>query len=177
MLIPVYHIIASQFPIAAATAFEPGHVATISSGGLVVKNGAGGAAPIGLAADKNRPAVAFEWQNRLSDFGNETAASGLMSVYHSGGEFWVDMDDSTAQTPDGTAIDGVVDGSPVPANILYGAAAGHLSTTVTGPQIAIVVAESQELTTGIPGEFEPGATFPLASDTDNKNFIKIKLLI
>lgn len=184
MLIPVYHIVASSsFPITASTAFEPGQVAALDSGGLVVKNPTGNTAPIGLAADKNRPAEAEEWQNRVSDAGQETAASGLMTVYHSGGEFWVDLDDSTVETPGGTAIGGVVeDGATVtPGTLLYGsndgANLGRMHNDSNGVNLAIVIAESQELETGIPGEFEPGATFELADDADNRNFIKIKLLI
>jgi hypothetical protein len=194
MLIPVYHIIASQLPISSTLTltaagvngnnFEPGHVVALDSSGNCVKNDLTNLAPVGLAADKNRPAVAYEWQNRLSDFGQETRASGLLSVYHSGGEFWVDMDDDTVQTPDGTNIDGVItSGSTVtPGTRLYGDATattgyGHLSSTVTGVNIANVVGASQELPTGIPGEFEPGSTFAQDVDTDNKNFVKVKLLI
>ncbi len=181
MLIPVYHIIASQYAVAATTAFEQGHVAALSTAGLVVKNPTANLAPIGLAADKNRPAVAAEWVNRVSDAGNETGASGLMTVYHSGGEFWVDIDDNTVETPDGTVIDGVVESTATtdPGTRLWGddTNIGHLDSNSNGINIAIIVAASQELTTGIPGEFEPGVTFNLASSTDNKNFVKIKLLI
>lgn len=189
MLIPVYHIVASQLPISSTLTtsgansnnFEPGHVVALNSSGNCVKNPVGNTAPVGLAADKNRPAVAYEWQNRVSDSGQETRVSGLLSVYHSGGEFWVDMDDDTVQTPDGTNIDGVIDsGATVtPGTVLYGssAAIGHLLHGLATVQVAIVVGASQELPTGIPGEFEPGSTFAQDDDTDNKNFVKIKLLI
>jgi len=190
MLIPVYHIVASQLPIsstlttsgASSNNFEPGHVVALNSSGNCVKNPLSGTAPIGLAGDKNRPSVAFEWQNRVSDSGQETRSSGLLTVYHSGGEFFVDIDDDTVQTPDGTNIDGVIDlGATVtPGTNLYSSTAviGHLgSTVVAGGLIGLVVGASQELSTGIPGEFEPGSTFAQDDDTDNKNFVKIKLLI
>ena len=182
MLIPVYHIIASQFPIAASTAFEQGHVVALDTNGYAIKKDTGSTYyAIGLAGDKNRPAVAEEWQNRVSDMGNETAASGMMTVYKNGGEFWVDIDDDTIETPDGTNIDGVIDvaATVTPGTPLYrsGSVAGHLGSSSSGPTIAVVVSLSQELTTGIPGEFEPGSSFPLVDDTDNRNFVKISLLI
>jgi hypothetical protein len=37
------------------------------------------------------PGVAAGWQSRASDYYDETKASGMMTVYHSGGEFATDQ--------------------------------------------------------------------------------------
>lgn len=210
MLIPVHHIVASSsFPVLQTETMEPGYLVALSgtsvslpgsqeqTGGLVVKcvatdTGDADENPIGLAADKNRAAEAEEWQNRVSDMGQETAASGMLTVYHGGGEFWVDIDAATGesgevQTPGGTVIRGVVDptavvtvGSFLRRHAGGAAESGRMddaTPTNFGDPVAVVVSPSQELETGIPGEFEPGATFELADDDDNRNFIKIKLLL
>jgi hypothetical protein len=93
MIIPVFHVITSQYPIVDSTAMEPGMVVDLNSTGYAIKGTSETTGAVGLSADKNRPAIANEWQNRVSDMGTETAASGVLSVYHSGGEFWVDVDD------------------------------------------------------------------------------------
>ena len=195
MLIPVHHIVASSsFPIAQSTNIEPGYIVAIGTDGIAVPcdaadTGAAVENPIGLSADKNRPSEALEWQNRVSDSGQETAASGIVTVYHSGGEYWVDINDSTVETPGGTAIGGVVDSTATvtPGSFLYrhgatspandGKMDDDAGLTNFGGPVALIIAESQELETGIPGEFEPGATFNLSDDSDNRNFIKVKLLL
>jgi hypothetical protein len=138
--------------------------------------------PIGLAADRNRAAEAFEWVNRVTDSGNETAASGLLSVYHGGGEFYVDEDDSSITTPGGTAITGVVASglNLTYGKILYAAAAGQLST-VDGnsgaSKVCAVLETAASLSSGIPGEYAPGSSVAYADDSVPRLWIKVKLLV
>lgn len=194
MIIPVHHTVVANYPINATRStsganqnnFERGHVVALNSSGYAVKCEGGGTNndPIGLAADQNRQAEAFEWQNRVSDVGSDTAASGQLSVYQgSGGVFYVDVDDDAITTPQGgTVIDGVVDSgaTKTPGTPLYASTThGHLASAQQGsePQIAIVVENTGDLSTGIPDEYEPGASWNLADDAVNRQWVKIKLTL
>lgn len=187
MIIPVYHVITTQYPIAASTTIEPGQVVALDTNGYAVKADADGAnnlaVPIGLSADRNRAAESYEYQNRLSDMGNQTAASGMLSVYTGvGSEFYVDIDDSTITTPNGTAISGVVvDGLTLtPGTKLYvwtGAGQLHTTQTSSGMLVAIVTEAEQTLASGIPGEYEPGSSVAYADDAVSRSWVKIKLMI
>jgi hypothetical protein len=137
-LLPVFHVIASQFPIATASATDipSGRIVTLTSAGQVdlanaVSNTT--AFPIGIAGDSRSSgttsysvasgsslnqqqgftkgtdndgalimgaygdSVRFT-QNRVADNYNEVLASGKMTVYHSGGEFWTDQYEVTTDT-------------------------------------------------------------------------------
>lgn len=185
MIIPVYHIVASVLPIESTTALEAGHVVGLDSNGYCVKAyGNGTIVAIGLAGDRNRASEAYEWVNRVSDAGNETSASGKLTVYHSGGEFYVDMNDSRITTPGGTTIEGVVSsGTTVtPGTALYAENAignrGRLtSTSTTTVIVARVLEEAAELASGIPGEYEPGSSVDYVNDDNARTWIKIKLVI
>ena len=80
MINPLMHVLTAQYPIAATTTVEPGQVIALDTNGYAVLADADGSGalpvPIGLSADRNRAAEAYEWQNRLSDMGNQTAAGG-----------------------------------------------------------------------------------------------------
>jgi hypothetical protein len=182
MIIPVYRVVTSQFPIAATTAMEPGLVVKLNaSTGKAEKCGAT-EQPIGLSADKNRAAEAFEWVNRLTDAGNETAASGLLSVYHGGGEFYLDVNDGAITTPGGTVITGAVTNGLTLAygTKLYVAASGLLHTTDANSGaglVAAVLETTEDLASGIPGEYAPGSSVQYVDDTVPRSWIKVKLLI
>ena len=184
MIIPVYHVVSSVLPIASTTTIEAGMAVGIDSGGYAIK-AYDTYIPLGLAGDKVRSAEAYEWQNRVSDFGREAAASGMLSVYHSGGEFYVDVDDSRVTTPAGTAIKGVISSTAVvaPGTLLYTnnleASAGqltHATTTDEFGKVAVALTSAATLDGGIPGEYEP-LTTTLASDDAPRTWVKIKLII
>jgi len=190
-IIPVFHVVPTNLPApAAGVSVQKGMLLALNSSTNKTALCYSGASnnvdrPIGLAADRTVAAESYEWVNRISDMGNDTAASGLISAYMSGGEFYVDLDDSTITTPAGTAIKGViVNGSTVTVGTyLYpganSGAAGQLSSTQTNsnPAVAIITETSSEISSGIPGEYEPGSSVAYADDTDNRNWVKIKLLI
>jgi hypothetical protein len=169
-----------MFPIAATTTIEPGMVVTLNASTGKAEPCDKVDYPIGLAADKNRAAEAYEWVNRLPDSGNETAASGLLSVYHGGGEFYVDVNDSTITTPGGSAITGVLnDGLTLTYGVkLYTADSGHMNTVQgSDTAIAIVLETEETLSSGIPGEYAPGSSVAYADDSVPRSWVKIKLLI
>jgi len=184
MIKPVFRVVTSQYPILATTTIEGGMVVTIDSNGRAVACGASDV-PVGISADRNRASEAYEFVNRVSDSGNDTRASGLLSVYHGGGEFYVDMDDSAITTPAGTAITGViVNGATVTPDMqpLYAAASGQMDDS--GSTIVARTIENPvnydgtaSLETGIPGEFEPGSSVDYADDDVPRTWVKIKLII
>lgn len=98
-LVEIYHVIASVKPVATSQQIKEGMIVSLNSSGQIVKQGYGSAnyVPFGIAGDTKMttqsymPGVASGWQNRVSDYFDETKASAKMTVYHSGGEFATDM--------------------------------------------------------------------------------------
>lgn len=184
MIIPLYRVVTSQVPVASNSGnIEAGMVIALNSSGEGIKAIAQGARPMGLSGDRKRASEAFEWVNRVSDSGNETAASGAITVYHGGGEFWVDVDDSAIKTPEGTTVTGVVAaasaGLSVSTLLYVGSTDGQLSHTQGGSDIPVAMAltEAVSLESGIPGEYEPGSSIDYVDDSVPRTFVKIKLLI
>jgi len=196
MLIPIYRVISSQFPVDTLTGdVEMGFVvglATNSAGLTVVRKTDLGAAGnnvaniIGIAGDRKRASEAYEWVNRLSDSGDETAGSGKITVYHGGGEFWVDVDDAAITTPLGTAIEGVISSaaSLTIGSKLYGCTdngttklAGQMDSVSSGDAVAQVLSAAVTLESGIPGEYEPGSSVAYADPSDPRTWVQIKLLV
>jgi len=186
MIIPVYHIVSSVLPIESTTTLEAGHVVGLDSDGYCVKayGAVGTIAVIGLAGDRNRSSEAYEWVNRVSDAGNETSASGMLTVYHSGGEFYVDVNDARITTPAGSAIEGAISNgtTTTPGTVLYVENAignrGRLTNTSTsGQTVAICLEAAADLASGIPGEYEPGSSVDYVNDDNQRQWVKIKLTI
>lgn len=184
MIIPVHHLVVANIPIATTTTIEAGMAVSLDSDGYAIKCQAADY-PIGLSADKNRASEAYEWVNRVSDAGNETAASGMLSVYQGGGTFYVDVNDGSLTTPGGTAITGVVasGATTTPGTLLYVDGTDGLIDSGSGAggngsnAIAQVVEAASALDFGIPGEWEPGDSFELVSDGTPRTWVKIKLLV
>lgn len=177
MIIPVYKVVSSQFPIATTTTnIEAGMPIYIDSNGQCLRCDASDV-PIGLAGDRTRASEALEWTNRVSDAGNDTAASGMLTVYHSGGEFWVDVDDSSITTPGGTSITGVVVSlAATIADLAYTADNGQIDDSGTNVLGNFLTGEVT-VESGIPGEYEPGSSVDYADDDTPRKWAKIKLTI
>lgn len=194
MLIPIYRVISSQFPVDSSTGdIEMGMVVGLtsnSSGVTVIRKSADSGANtvtnvIGLAGDRKKASEAYEWANRVSDSGDETAGSGKITVYHGGGEFWVDVDDQAVTTPLGTAITGAVsrDATITVGSKLYHATvagnsvAGQLDSTVDGDAVAVILSDAVTIESGIPGEYEPGSSVDYADPSVPRTWVQIKLLV
>lgn len=182
MIIPVFHHFVSNFPIDATTTFEAGMAVALDSDGKAVKADGASGWVIGLAADRNRASEAYEWVNRVSDSGNDTAGSGNLSVYHGGGEFYLDVNDGAITTPQGTTISGVLENGKTytPGTRLYADDSGTDGTLTTDSSsttqvVAVVLEAAAALDSGIPGEYEPGATVEYVDDATNRTFVKVKL--
>ena len=96
-LIEMFHVVAAERPVAALQTIKEGQIVSLNTSGEVVIQGASAVTPYGLAGDtksttaSSMPGIAEGWQNRVSDYFDETKASAKMTVYHSGGEFATDQ--------------------------------------------------------------------------------------
>ena len=107
-------------------------------------------------------------QNRVADNYNEVLASGKMTIYHSGGEFWTDQYD-TADTF-------------APMAPLYAEGAGNWSETSTGNAYigGIVLTSPTAYPSGVPGTGPNAVGFSALPEGGNSmawgNFLHMKLL-
>lgn len=96
-LIEKFHVVAAERGVAENQQIKEGMIVSLNSSGEVVKQNVTNYIPYGIAGDtketsaSSMPGVVAGWQNRVSDYFDETKASGKMTVYHSGGEFATDM--------------------------------------------------------------------------------------
>lgn len=168
-LIEMYHVIAAERIVAAGETIKEGQIVSLNTSGEVVLQGSGYPAPYGIAGDTKSttasamPGISAGWQNRVSDYYNETKASGKMTVYHSGGEFATDQFASNV-------------GSAAVMATLY-AVDGVLETvnSQSSGAVAIVVKAAGTYPSGVPGTDLNGDQ---ALTGDNSNtYIEVKLLI
>lgn len=96
-LIEMFHVVAAERPVASGQTIKEGQIVSLDTSGEVVIQGASNVTPYGLAGDtksttaSSMPGIVTGWQNRVSDYFDETKASAKMTVYHSGGEFATDQ--------------------------------------------------------------------------------------
>jgi len=96
-LIEKYHVVAADKAVAAGESIKEGQVVSLDASGEVVLESSTNPMPYGLAGDtktttaSSMPGITAGWQNRASDYYDETKASSKMTVYHSGGEFATDQ--------------------------------------------------------------------------------------
>lgn len=96
-LIEKFHVVAAERSVAAGQSIKEGQIVSLNTSGEVVIQNVTQATPYGIAGDTKStsasamPGIVSGWQNRVSDYFDETKASGKMTVYHSGGEFATDQ--------------------------------------------------------------------------------------
>jgi len=183
-LIVEYHVVADIYPCAVAV--TAGMQVNLNAAGQVVPTpvGAGINTVLGIAGDSHlaaegettaysdrviigahayNEAANQRWtSNRVSDFYDETAASGKITVYHGGGKFWISED----------LFDG--DGAAFAVNDLVGrsaAVAGEWARAATaGQHIGLAVGALQNYPSGVPGtDIQQSITLG--------QFIPIKLIV
>ena len=173
-LIPKFIVVAAERPVASSQTINMGQIVTLNSSGQVILQT--NTAAYGIAGDTQSttasamPGIAAGWQNRVSDYFDETKASGKMTVYHSGGEFATDQYSGN-----------VVSANPYTA--LY-ANQGYLCTAAESTGSGIVAYLTQTAgayPSGVPGIDTTGTygtTGDMALSGDNTNqYIEIKLVI
>ena len=170
MLIPYYHVIPAFFPVASDVTIKKGQIVMLNSSGEIELADGHTSTPIGLSGDDVGTLTAGQFVNRVSDYGNDTYASGQVTVYQNGGQFFVDLLDCFV---DGESFNG---GNGVTNGMLLGASTatdGKFTVANASAQVyaqnggvtdglqlvAKVVDDLSEtagaLPTGIPGEYEP----------------------
>jgi len=96
-LIEKFHVVAAERAVADNQTIKEGQVVSLNAAGEVVLQDNAFWIPYGIAGDSVQtaasymPGVVAGWQNRVSDYFDETKASAKMTVYHSGGEFATDQ--------------------------------------------------------------------------------------
>ena len=170
-LIPKFIVVAAEQAVATGQTIKMGQVVSMDVNGNVVVQSASNTIPYGLAGDTKSttasamPGISSGWQNRVSDYFDETKASAKMTVYHSGGEF------ATDQFAANVASAGTI------MCKLYGYA-GVLDTN-DGYSTSVVVGRLTKLAgtypSGVPGVDING---DMALGGDNSNtYIELKLTI
>lgn len=180
-LIPVFHVVASDFPVdpTDTTDIPQGRLVALDADGNVqlALDSAAGTYPMGIAGDSRSQGTTSytansgsalsgtkgslvigsfglglrNTQNRLADNYNETLASGKMTVYHSGGEFWTNEYNSTELA------------SASPGALLYAgtvsAVNGFWSTTGSNVVAGRLIQGPLSFPSGVPGAIQyPGDT-------------------
>ena len=160
-LIPVQHVVCPSYPVdpdwdfATQGTIQAGRVVSLDgAGNVMLANSAGAHLPLGLAADNlmnvgggtsyaanlvlGAAGVGTQFtQNRVSDYFNETVASGLMAVYHGGGSFLTDQFATVTFVP----------GIPV-----YADATGQVTNVVVAAfLIGICTTTTAAYPSGVPG--------------------------
>lgn len=155
-LIEEYHVVADMYSV------DPDTNPNIIEGRVVALNADGEAvlcdtslAPIGVAGDSSETSSGYtpyaadlvlnpqgatrSTSNRVSDFFNETLASGKVTVYNGGGKFHTDQ----YNTSDNYS----------PGDALYSDANGRLTTVDTGSQVQVgrCVVTPRDYPSGVPG--------------------------
>jgi hypothetical protein len=171
-LIEKYHVVAAVKTVATDQTIKEGQFVSLNDSGEVVLQNSTNKVPYGIAGDTKSttasamPGVASGWQNRASDYYDETKASAKMTVYHSGGEF------ATDQFASGVA-------SSKTGDILY-ATNGVLSTTdghTSGVAVAILTQAADVYPSGVPGTDTDTGDAALSGAAANNFYVEIKLLI
>ncbi len=168
-LIERYHVVAAERIVASGETIKEGQIVSLNTSGEVVLQGSSYPYPYGIAGDTKStsasamPGISSGWQNRVSDFYNETKASGKMTVYHSGGEFATDQFASNVS-------------SAAVMTLLY-AVNGVLETvnSQSSGAVARVVKAAGMYPSGVPGTDLNGDQLLTGDNSDT--YVEVKLLV
>lgn len=179
MLVVRFHVIASHYPIASSTTVKPGQVIALSSTGYCVlcdgNSGDTEAEPVGIAGDENGSLSANQFANKAWELGQETVGSGRLTVYHGGGEFYVDVGAST------TTSDVVIDAAGVNVGQkLYASSAndGYVNDSDTSNAHVFTVLDNLSATNGLLDSGIPGpVNLPVGDLDSTRTFALVRLVI
>jgi hypothetical protein len=188
-LIEKFHVVAAEKPVASGQTISEGMVVTLNASGEVQKVAAAGEVPYGIAGDtkstsaSSMPGVGSavingdgdtqNFQNRASDYFDETKASGKMTVYHSGGEF------ATDQFVDAVSSAAIM--APLYPDVAAAATYGKLTTVNTNDNVVgYIISVAGSYPSGVPGvDINGDQALSGASGTsaDGNTYIEFKLTI
>lgn len=169
-LVEIFHVVAASRAVATGESITEGQLVSLDSSGEVVLQSSTNTWVYGVAADtksttsSGMPGVSGDWQNRASDYFDETKASSKMSVYHGGGEFATDQFQTNVSSASvGDALYGF--------NGSLDTNDGHSTSTV----IARVLAAAGTYPSGVPG-VDINGDQALSGDNSN-TYVEFQLLI
>lgn len=172
-LVEKFHVVAAERPVAALQTIKEGQIVSLNTLGQVVLQGYGSAnyVPYGIAGDTKSttasamPGIASGWQNRVSDYFDETKASGKMTVYHSGGEFATDQ----------FVYANVGSATPYAALYAFNGLFNAGTDTQSSGVVAYLTQAAGAYPSGVPGT-DVNGDMSLGGDNTN-TYIEIKLMI
>lgn len=165
-LVEKYHVIASGHTM-GSTDIKEGQLVRLNVAGEVIPFDGRGTV-LGVAGDtksstaSSMPGVYPRWQNRASDYFDETSASDMMTVYHSGGEFATDQFEADV----------------LAANVgdpLYASANGKFQATANAYRVAELTRGAGPYDSGVPGT-DINGSMALRGENNNQ-YIEFKLEI
>ena len=167
-LVEKFHVVAAGHAIGDTDIKEGQLVKLNASGEAIPYDGSG--VVLGVAGDTKSdsasamPGVAAGWQNRASDFFNETAASRQLTVYMAGGQFATDQFESDVESAD-------------PGAYLTGSANGLLTASgaTAANAVAVLTQAAGAYPSGVPGT-DINGDIALSGDNSNQ-YIEFKLLV
>jgi len=169
-LVEIYHVVAASRAVASGQTIKEGQIVALNTSGQVVLQGNANPTPYGIAGDtksttaSSMPGIYAGWQNRASDYFDETSASGRMTVYHSGGEFATDQFDSN-----------VANATPYTALYATGGDLKQHDDDATGVIVAYLLTSAGSYPSGVPG-VDINGDMALRGEESN-TYIEIKLVI
>ena len=169
-LIERYHVVAAERAVASGETISEGQIVSLDTAGEVVLQSVTYVTPYGIAGDTKStsasamPGIASGYQNRVSDYFDETSASAKMTVYHSGGEFATDQFSAN--------VSSAVIGDALYANVgLFCTAAESTASGVVGR----LIKAAGTYPSGVPG-IDLNGDQALGGDNSN-TYIEVKLTI
>lgn len=168
-LIEKYTVVAATRAVKTGETIKEGQIVALDTSGEVVLQGVTYPLPYGIAGDTKStsssymPGVSSGYQNRVSDYFDETKASSKITVYHSGGEFATDMFASNVS-------------SATVGSVLY-AVSGMLETanTQSSGVVAKLLKAAGSYPSGVPG-VDLNGDQALGGQNSN-TYVEIKLLV
>lgn len=169
-LVELFSVVAAERAVATGETIVEGQVVSLNSSGQVVLQSTTNKVPYGIAGDtkstssSGMPGVTGDFQNRASDYFDETKASGKMTVYHGGGEFATDQfQTNVASAAVGAALYGY--------NGKLDTNDGHSSGVI----VARLIKADGSYPSGVPG-VDINGDQALSGDNSN-TYIEFKLVI
>ena len=182
-LIPIYHLVPAKATIDPNSAeISMGMCVAINAGNGVRRVTTGDQGRVyGIAGDnyttsstnysmpglRDTDGAVTGWQNRVSDMWNETQASGLMTVYHTGGEYATDMFVDTNM--DATKVGYYLKADETTGKLAYEGA------VKTANSIAVLTRAAGAYPSGVPGTDLNGDM--ALSGANSNQYIAFKLII
>ena len=179
-LIEIFHVVANEFPVDPATSeIKEGMLVALTSAGVRRVTTGDAGKVVGIAGDTKStsasamPGIYPGWQNRVSDYFDETKASGKLTVYHGGGAFATDQ--YVAGNVDASKIGEYLVADETTGKLKYGGANLHTLLNANTPAIAQLTGAAGAYPSGVPGTDLNG---DMALKGENgSQYITLKLLI